>query len=83
MKKIDLSTWKRKEHFIFFSKMASPFFGIVTEIDCSECFKNSKEEGKSFFEENTFQKTKIEPVESKVTSLAEYHSKCVRRYHSV
>ena len=49
MKRIDLATWKRKEHFEFFSKMASPTFGIVTEVDCGECFKNSKENGKSFF----------------------------------
>jgi len=49
MKRIDLTTWKRKEHFEFFSKMASPAFGIVTEVDCGECFKNSKENGISFF----------------------------------
>ena len=49
MKRIDLATWKRKEHFEFFSKMASPTFGIVTEVDCDECFKNSKENGISFF----------------------------------
>ena len=49
MRKIDLNTWKRKEHFNFFSKMASPFFGIVTEVDCTECYESSKETGKSFF----------------------------------
>ena len=49
MKKIDLSSWKRKEHFEFFSKMDSPIFGIVTEVDCDECYKNSKENGISFF----------------------------------
>ena len=47
MKKIDLTKWKRKEHFDFFSKMVSPTFGIVTEVDCDECYKNSKENGKS------------------------------------
>ena len=49
MKKIDLSSWKRKEHFEFFSKMDSSNFGIVTEVDCDECYKNSKENGISFF----------------------------------
>ncbi|OWP79356.1 CatA-like O-acetyltransferase [Flavobacterium oreochromis] len=49
MKKIDLANWKRKEHFEFFSKMTSPIFGIVTEVDCNECYKNSKKNGKSFF----------------------------------
>ena len=49
MKKIDINNWKRKEHFNFFSKMASPFFGIVTEVDCTACYEYSKESGKSFF----------------------------------
>lgn len=49
MRKIDINNWNRKEHFNFFSKMSSPFFGIVTEVDCTECYKNSKEIGKSFF----------------------------------
>ncbi len=49
MKIIDIETWNRKEHFEFFSKMASPTFGIVTEVDCDECYKNSKENGISFF----------------------------------
>ncbi len=49
MKKINLTNWKRKEHFDFFSKMASPTFGIVTEVDCEQCFKNSKENEQSFF----------------------------------
>lgn len=49
MKRIDQNNWKRKEHFDFFSKMASPFFGIVTEVDCDKCFEKSKENGISFF----------------------------------
>ena len=49
MKTIDINNWKRKEHFNFFSKMASPFFGIVTEVDCTECYQNSQDSGKSFF----------------------------------
>ncbi|WP_339629730.1 CatA-like O-acetyltransferase [uncultured Maribacter sp.] len=49
MKKIDLAAWKRKEHFDFFSKMKSPTFGIVTEVNCDQCFKNSKVNGESFF----------------------------------
>src|SRR5690554_5558789 len=49
MRKIDLTNWKRKEHFDFFSKMASPFLGIVTEVDCSVCYEKAKEKGISFF----------------------------------
>jgi hypothetical protein len=32
MKEIDIEKWNRKEHFEFFSKMASPYFGIITEL---------------------------------------------------
>jgi chloramphenicol O-acetyltransferase type A len=49
MKKLDLNTWKRKEHFEFFSKMDNPFFGIVTKIDCTKAYEKSKENGFSFF----------------------------------
>jgi chloramphenicol O-acetyltransferase type A len=33
---IDLKTWNRKEHFEFFNGFDEPFFGIVTEVDCTE-----------------------------------------------
>ncbi|UFH34677.1 chloramphenicol acetyltransferase [Flavobacterium acetivorans] len=49
MNEIDLEKWNRKEHFEFFSKMASPYFGIITEIDCSNAYKKTKENGQSFF----------------------------------
>jgi len=49
MKIIDTENWNRKEHFEFFSKMASPFFGIVTEVDCTKAYKTAKEQNYSFF----------------------------------
>ena len=49
MKKIDLENWKRKEHFHFFSGMKSPYFGIVTEADCTETYRQAKENRESFF----------------------------------
>jgi len=49
MKIIDTENWNRKEHFDFFSKMASPFFGIVTEVDCTKAYKKAKENENSFF----------------------------------
>ena len=49
MRIIDVNSWKRKEHFNFFSKMASPFLGIVTEVDCTDCYAYAKERGHSFF----------------------------------
>ena len=49
MKIIDIETWNRKEHFEFFSKMTSPYFGITTEVDCTKAYINAKENGHSFF----------------------------------
>jgi len=49
MKIIDLNTWKRKEHFELFTQYEEPFFGIVTEVDCTEAFLQAKEQKRSFF----------------------------------
>jgi chloramphenicol O-acetyltransferase type A len=49
MKKIDIENWNRKEHFEFFSSYDNPYFGIVTEIDCTKAYERAKEEKLSFF----------------------------------
>ena len=49
MKILDQSSWKRKEHFDFFSKYKDPYFGIVSEIDCTKAYKLSKLRNQSFF----------------------------------
>lgn len=49
MKVIDIVSWKRKEHFEFFSKMKSPYFGFTTEVDCTKAYEKAKENGHSFF----------------------------------
>lgn len=48
-KKLNIESWKRKEHFKFFSQFDEPFFGIVSEIDCTSAFKIAKEKKYSFF----------------------------------
>jgi chloramphenicol O-acetyltransferase type A len=47
--KLNLDTWNRKEHFLFFKQMEEPFFGITTTIDCTIAYQKSKELGISFF----------------------------------
>lgn len=49
MKIIDIDTWKRKEHYHFFTAMDSPFFGITTELDCTLAYQKAKENDVSFF----------------------------------
>jgi len=47
--KLDLNTWNRKEHFLFFKQMEEPFYGITTTIDCTKAYVKAKELGVSFF----------------------------------
>ena len=47
--KLDLDTWNRKEHFLFFKQMDEPFYGITTTIDCTQAYTKSKALGISFF----------------------------------
>lgn len=49
MKIIDIESWKRKEHYYFFSKMASPYFGFTTEVDCTQAYEYAKSNNHSFF----------------------------------
>jgi len=40
MKKIDLQSWKRKEHYEFFEQFDEPFFSIVATINCGESYSS-------------------------------------------
>jgi chloramphenicol O-acetyltransferase type A len=46
---VDIKSWNRKEHYEFFSKYDDPYFGIVTEIDCTKAYEISKKNNFSFF----------------------------------
>lgn len=47
--KLNLDTWNRKEHFLFFKQMDEPFFGITTAIDCTKAHAKASKLGVSFF----------------------------------
>ena len=47
--KLDLNSWNRKEHFLFFKQMDEPFYGITTTIDCTQAYTKAKAIGVSFF----------------------------------
>jgi chloramphenicol O-acetyltransferase type A len=49
MKKINIDTWKRKDHYQFFSQFEEPFFGVVANIDCTIAYAKAKAAGTSFF----------------------------------
>lgn len=47
--KLNIETWNRKEHFLFFSQMEEPFFGVTIVIDCTKAYEKTKQLGISFF----------------------------------
>ena len=47
--KLDLNSWNRKEHFLFFKQMEEPFYGITTTVDCTKAYAKAKELGVTFF----------------------------------
>lgn len=50
MKKlIDIDTWIRKEHFLFFSQFDEPFFGVTVKVDCTTAYLKAKEKSIPFF----------------------------------
>lgn len=82
MKVIDIESWNRKEHFEFFSKMKSPYFGFTTEVDCTKAYDNAKEKGYSFFAYylyksmvaiNTVDELKLRMVDDQIILFDEVH----------
>ena len=49
IRKLDINSWNRKEHFLFFKQMQEPFFGVTATIDCTKAYEKSKEIKVSFF----------------------------------
>ncbi|MEA2077485.1 MAG: CatA-like O-acetyltransferase [Candidatus Marinimicrobia bacterium] len=50
MKKyIDINTWDRKGPFRHFLKYSDPYFGICTNVDCTNAYAHTKKMGVSFF----------------------------------
>lgn len=46
---IDIETWSRRDHFLFFSKFKEPFFGVTVKVDCTKAYLKAKEKQVSFF----------------------------------
>ncbi len=49
MKTIDISSWKRKQHFEFFNQFEEPYFGLTVPIDVTKAMHTAKKNGYSFF----------------------------------
>lgn len=40
--RVDISSWKRREHYNFFRTFDQPFFGITKRINCTEAYRYCK-----------------------------------------
>lgn len=49
MKKIDMSTWNRKEHFEFYTTFKQPFFNVCATVDVTKTLDFCKLNNLSFF----------------------------------
>lgn len=49
MKKIDINSWYRKEHFEFYSSFKQPFFNVCATVDVTKTLNYCKENNLSFF----------------------------------
>lgn len=83
MKTIDQSTWKRKEHFEFFSTFDDPFFGIVSHVDCQFAYEYAKKIEVSFFSWYLYQSVRAvnqipelrtRVLDNKVVEYSEIHA---------
>lgn len=48
-RKIDVSSWKRNAHYVFFRQFEQPFFGINTEVNCTRAYRYCKTYKVPFF----------------------------------
>ena len=46
---INVELWKRKAQYLFFKNFEEPFHGVCVNVDCTETYKEAKQEGYSLF----------------------------------
>jgi chloramphenicol O-acetyltransferase type A len=52
---IDLKTWKRRDHYMWFRKYAQPFFSVTVDVDVTSVWNASRKRGApSFFLSSVF-----------------------------
>jgi len=80
---IDFDNWKRKEHFEFFSLYDDPFYGMVTEMECTAAYDYAKREEISIFAHylhksllavNSVEEFRMRVVDKKVVVFDQIHA---------
>lgn len=46
--KVNISSWKRREHYNFFRQFEQPFFGVTKVVNCTAAYRYCKAYGTSF-----------------------------------
>jgi chloramphenicol O-acetyltransferase type A len=49
IRNINVSTWKRRQHFELFSGYANPYWSVTVNVDCTKMYKQSKQDGFPFY----------------------------------
>ena len=49
MKVLNIESWKRKDHYLFYKDFELPFFNVTVDVDVTDLYEISKERGYSFF----------------------------------
>ena len=49
MRKLDIQTWNRRQHFAFFNTFQDPFFAVAAPMDVTKAYDFAKASGNSFF----------------------------------
>jgi len=81
MKKINISNWKRKEHFGFFKNFEYPFFDICFDIEITDLYNFSKKNNLKIFDYTIY---KITQIINKIPEFKQrIHNEEVVEYESV
>lgn len=46
---VDIRSWNRRQHFLFFREFEEPYFGVTLNIDCTNTYQLAKDTGQSFY----------------------------------
>jgi chloramphenicol O-acetyltransferase type A len=49
VKKINLSTWKRRQHFELFFCYVNPYWSVTINVGCTKIYQRSKQDGFPFY----------------------------------
>lgn len=46
---INLNTWERRSNYEFFKTFLNPQYSVTSEVDCTQAYQRSRQDGSSFF----------------------------------